>query len=273
MIGLLIVGFALAGFFVLWLVQTAALRYVGAPQIWALPFRYSSESNFVRMALKLAIQVVIGIVIFGLPLAMGFDPVDYHLKWFLAPPWRSVLIALALTVGILGGYQLFNLLMGWVTLAPKYSSSKTIRKMIKNSITPLPLAIVEETMFRGVILGGILNAMPATTNGACLAIFVSAIIFSSMHFVRPLKKTVLPAFGLFAFGIVLGIAYYLTGRNCWAPIAIHSSGVWMVQMLRPFVVYRAPAWLIGYPSYPICGAVGLFSMAVLSVVLVLGVGA
>ena len=32
-------------------------------------------------------------------------------------------------------------------------------------------------------------------------------------------------------------------------------------MSRPFVEYKGPPWLVGYSSYPICGVLGVTSMA------------
>jgi hypothetical protein len=273
MTGILIVAFLASGMAFLWLAQAAALYRVGEARIWVAPFRHENESTLVRLTMKAAVQIVLASIIFGMPLALGLNPIEYHLSWFLAPPWHSILIVLGLSIVIWGTYQLSNVLMGWMTLAPKYKTGKSVKKIVKSFLTPVPLATVEEAMFRGVILGQLLNAFPSSRDGTCLAVLVSAAIFSSLHFIRPLKNTILPALGLFALGVVLGIAYVLSGRNCWVPITIHASGVWMVQMLRPFVTYRAPAWLIGYPSYPICGALGLLTMAVFSVILVIvGVG-
>lgn len=49
-------------------------------------------------------------------------------------------------------------------------------------------------------------------------------------------------------------------------MAIHGSGVWFVQITRPLTRYQGPSWLIGYSSYPICGGMGLTSMAAMCVV-------
>jgi membrane protease YdiL (CAAX protease family) len=273
MTGLLIAAFLAGGVVFLWLAQAAALHQVKETNIWVAPFRHDNESAFVRLAMKAAVQIVLTSILFGMPLALGLNPIEYHLSWFLSPPWHSISIVLGLSIVIWGAYQLSNVLMGWMTLAPKYETGKLLKKIVKSFLTPVPLATVEEAVFRGVILGQLLNAFPASRAGTCTAVLVSAAIFSSVHFIRPLKNTILPALGLFALGVVLGIAYVLSGRNCWVPITIHASGVWMVQMLRPFVTYRAPAWLIGYPSYPICGALGLLTMATFSVVLlIVGVG-
>ncbi len=273
MTGFLIVAFLVGGVLFLWLAQAAALHHVAEKRIWVAPFRHDNQSTFVRMAMKASVQLVLASILFGMPLALGLNPVEYHLSWFLAPPWYSILVVLGLSVVVWGTYQITNVLMGWVTLAPKYEMGKSIKKIVKSFLTPVPLATVEEAVFRGVILGQLLNAFPSSREGTVLAVLLSAALFSSVHFIRPLKNTILPAIGLFGLGVVLGIAYVLSGRNCWVPITIHASGVWMVQMLRPFVTYRAPAWLIGYPSYPICGALGILTMATFSIILlVVGVG-
>jgi hypothetical protein len=264
---LLILGFLLGGVLFLWLAQVVALAIVHDKNIWAPPFRHENESALVRWVMKGAVQAVLASILFGLPLAMGLDPIQYHMRWLLNPPMRPALITLALSIGILGCYQVINVLVGWMQVTAKYSFSKTLKKVLRSFLVPLPLAVVEEAVFRGVILGQLLDAFPQNSAGVALAVLVSAAIFSSVHFIRPLKKTILPAIGLFALGIALGIAFILAGRNCWLPIAIHAAGVWVIQVLRPFVVYRGPAWLIGYPSYPICGVLGILCMTILSVIL------
>lgn len=265
---ILIAAFLVGGVLFLWLVQAASLKWAGDAQIWVPPFRHHNESGVVRYGMKLAVQVVLAGILFGLPLALGVNPIEFHGSWMSNPPWHPILLSLALTVGIFAAYQMLNVQAGWMNVAPKYGTAKTVKKMIRGCLTPVPLAIMEEAVFRAVILGMLLNAMPDNSTGISLAVFLSALIFCSVHFIRPLKNTILPALGLFALGIVLGIAYVLSGRNCWVPITIHAAGVWVIQLLRPFVTYRAPPWLIGYPSYPICGVVGLACMAVLSIILV-----
>src|SRR2546423_125184 len=81
---------------------------------------------------------------------------------------------------------------------------------------------------------------------------------SALH---PQKRLVLPALGLFGLGVILGAAYVLGGHSYWLPVAIHAGGVVFIQVSRPFVEYKGPAWLIGYSSYPICGLLGVTSMA------------
>jgi len=264
----LIATFLLAGVLFLWIAQVAALKFVGDKNIWAPPFRHGNESPVVRWTMKAAVQIVLASILFGLPLLLGIDPIEYHLKWLLSPPWRPILITFALSIAILGSFQLINVLVGWMQITRKYSYSATTKKVIRSFVTPVPLAVIEEAVFRGVILGQLLNTLPENTAGRALAVIFSAFVFSAVHFIRPLKKTILPAIGLFTLGIVLGIAYIVAGGNCWLPITIHAAGVWIIQILRPFVIYRGPAWLIGYPSYPICGLLGIISMAIMGVILV-----
>ena len=176
--------------------------------------------------MKASVQTVMLAFLFGLPWAIGFDPIQYHLSWFLSPPGRPILVALGLTIGVFGSYQLLNVVNGWMKLARKYNFSKTVKKVCRSFLTPVPLAIVEEAVFRRCrFWDQLLDAFPATSSGLIFAVLLSAFIFCSVHFIRPLKKTILPAIGLFSLGIVLAISYILAGRNCWLPITIHSAGV------------------------------------------------
>ena len=56
-------------------------------------------------------------------------------------------------------------------------------------------------------------------SGSILAIILSAVVFTLLHF-GAIKGAVVPAVNLFAAGILLGIAYAVT-KNLWLPITLH----------------------------------------------------
>jgi hypothetical protein len=269
---LVLLGFAFTALCVLAAVQTGALLLAGERFQIAFPFRHESDSALVRWSLKLALQAVLVAIIFLYPLAVGNDPGDY-LSWLLVPDWTAFLRVAALTVAVFALQQLVLVWTRMVRVSRRYSLKKTARKVLRGCLTPVPLAVVEETVFRGILLKQLLDSLPSSRSGVAAAVFLSAIFFAAAHFFRPQKRTALPAIGLFVFGIVLAIAYLISGRSCWLPIAIHAGGVWMIKMTRPFVAYRGPAVLAGYSSYPMCGALGIAAMAVLTALIIVAGGA
>jgi hypothetical protein len=267
----ILVGFAAGCYALLWLVQTLALVAVGEGRCIALPLRHGSSSLVVRWSLKLALHGGLLAILFLYPAAIGENPFDYYLARMSPACWASFFRTLACAIVLMGLLLAFNVWEGWVKISPRYPRKTVIYKVTRSFFIPLPLTLVEEALFRGLILEQLLRAQPAIGRGQILAILLGALIFASAHFVRRQKRTVLPAIGLFGLGVILGIAYVHGGHTLWLPVAIHAGGVWMVQVMRPFVEYRGPAWLIGYSSYPICGLLGLTAMATLAVLVVAGV--
>jgi CAAX prenyl protease-like protein len=107
-----------------------------------------------------------------------------------------------------------------------------------------------------------LRAIPAGAAGAGLAIIFSAAVFSGVHFIRR-ARTRWPAVGLFAFGCLAAAAYLAGGKTYWLPVGLHAGGIFATQILRPFVEYRGPVWLVGNRDNPLAGAIGIFIMILL----------
>lgn len=244
---------------ILWVVQTILLAIVGEPK-FALPLRHGSQNPVVRWGMKIALQLSLLGVLFGFPAIIGEDPIGYHRDRL--HPANFTMLAVIIATAVLSMTPMFilNTSLGWVTVTSKYKTATAIRKVARSLLTPLPLAFVEEAVFRGLVLDQLLRAMPGQV-GMSVALILSAVIFASVHFLRAQKRVLLPAIGLFGLGMILGSAYIIGGYSYWLPVGIHAGGVLFIQVSRPFVVYKGPAWLIGYASYPICGLFGLTSMA------------
>jgi hypothetical protein len=245
------------GLLALWLVQTLVLWAVGAERILAWPLRHDSESAVVRWTLKIALQGVLAALLILPPWLTGESPLRYHAERWPAIHWLLPPATAAVTLFLLTAVLLFNCRLGWVTLTPSKRWPAMLSKLARASLTPLPLAIMEETVFRGVILEQMVRSLSDDVAGRCLALTASSALFASVHFLREQKRVLLPAVGLFMLGWTLGLGYLVTGHALWLPVAFHAAGVWFIQATRPFSTYRGPAWLIGYRSYPICGVLGL----------------
>jgi membrane protease YdiL (CAAX protease family) len=266
MFGLLeLIGFGVAGMAVLGGTQTLALLAVKDPRPFAWPFRHESESEVVRWSMKGALQIVLLAFLVVFPWVNGDSPLDYLAARVSPAQWLLLGRTMAMTLLVFSTLLLINIRCGWVCLRRHYRPAVAAKKVARGCLTPLPLAFMEEAVFRGILLEQLLRVLPDDAAGQGVAVGISALVFSAVHFLRPQKRTLLPGIGLYALGWTLGLAYLVGGHTIWLPVAIHAGGVLFIQVFRPFVEYRGPAWLVGYRSYPICGILGLTAMAILTV--------
>jgi hypothetical protein len=212
--------------------------------------------------MKLVLQLVLLGILFGYPLALGQSPLAYHEDKLLPAQPEHLLEALLLALSSIALGTLVEVRAGWISLEPRYGFSKSLRKVAQGFLTPLPLAFVEEGIFRGIVLEQTIPLLPRGWASTLVAIASSAAVFSLVHFIRP-ARTYAPVIGLFFLGCLLGAAYLVGGHTYWLPAGLHAGGILAIQILRPFVVYRGPAWLIGYRSYPLAGGIGIGVMLLL----------
>ena len=95
-------------------------------------------------------------------------------------------------------------------------------------------------------------------------------MFASIHFVkRPDsgRRIWQPAYGLFIISCLFGLAYVVGGRSLWLPIAMHGAAVFAIEVMRLYVVYQGPPWLLGFSEFPQSGLLG--SLLVLGVAIAL----
>ncbi len=86
--------------------------------------------------------------------------------------------------------------------------------IILSFITFILVAISEETLCRGYLLGNLMNV----TNKFA-ALIISSLIFSLLHLFNP-NINILSIVNIFLAGIILGASYIYT-RNLWFPIFFH----------------------------------------------------
>jgi CAAX prenyl protease-like protein len=265
----ILIGFGAGSIAFLWIVQSLLLLAHHLPL--AGPLRVKEPPPLVRWPMKAALQLVFIALLFGFPLAIGQDPVEYHRAKL--PPARAAELAegLAATLSCFIVGTFIECLAGWVELRRRYGFLKSLRKVLQGFLTPVPLAFMEEAVFRGVVLEQLLVALPDSRGGRTAAVVLSAAIFSAAHFLRP-AKSYWPALGLGVLGCLLGGAYIAAGRSYWLPAGLHAGGILAIQLLRPFVVYHGPPWIIGSRSYPIAGAIGIGVLAGLGIYVALRFG-
>jgi hypothetical protein len=258
---LLLIGFGAGSLLGLWGVQSMLLLFKGEPL--AGPLRVKDREAGVRWPMKIALQLVLLSVLVGYPMAIGQNGLRYHQERLLpVQAGRLLEAALAILACFVIGTTI-EVAAGWVRFQRRYSWKKNFRKLGGAVLTPLPLAFIEEAIFRGIVLEALLQNFPGNGSGQAAALILSSAVFAAVHFIRP-ARTYGPALGLFGLGCLLGTAYLIGGHTYWLPVGLHAGGILATQLLRPFVEYRGPPWVIGYRSYPVGGLIGLSAMGLLA---------
>jgi membrane protease YdiL (CAAX protease family) len=241
----------------LWLAQFAAVRWAGEGRAWALPFGHGSDSARVRGVMKAALAGSVLALLAGYPVLIGPGPLQYHLDKLTPPRFGLALRTLLAVFAALATLFAVFVAVGWIQFEKRHGAPTLALKVLKGLWAPLPLTLMEEPLFRGLVLEQLEGEL-----APWLAIVISAALFAAMHFLRPQKRPLLAAVGLFYVGLALGAAYLLAGHNYLLPVAIHAAGVLFIQVTRPICRYVGPAWLIGRSSYPIAGVLNMAAVTV-----------
>lgn len=254
---LIVLAVCLTALCLLWAVQSVALLIVGVPL--ALPLQFTTRKPLVRWTGRVMIHVAWLIILVGTPLALGIDPLDALQRAFPLPvPWRD--IAIAFSIVFFPAVIIYVLLVkvGWVCIEPQHDKATRRAKLFRRFLGPLPLAMLEEAVFRGVILEQLLRSLPHSHAYTVLAIVLSSAAFSAVHFIKRYQGKPIwqPAYGLFIVGCLFGLAYVIGARSLWLPIIVHATSVFVIEVMRLYSVHRAPHWLMGYSEWPQSGLVG-----------------
>ena len=254
----------------LWVVQSVALKLVGEPLAW--PLRFTTRNPSVRWTSRVMIHISWLAILVGTPLALGIRPLDALHQAFPTPvPWSDIAAAFSLMFFASSIMYALWIKVGWVRIEPQFSQKVRRSKLVRRFLGPLPLATLEEAVFRGVLLEQILRSLPQSPTYTALAIILSSAVFSSAHFVKrgyPGKPVWQPAYGLFIVSCLFGLAYVVGGRSLWLPIALHAAAVFVVEVAKLYVAFQAPAWLVGYAEWPQCGLVGSILVLCVGIALV-----
>ena len=269
---LVLIGVAAFAMCTFWAAQSVALIYVGEPL--ALPLQYTTRAPLVRMTSQLMIQVIWIIILVGTPIALGVSPLEALQRAFTLPvPWRKIAIAFLITfIPFCLGYALY-IKTQWLRFEPKYDQATRRRKLLTRFLTPIPLAVLEEGVFRGTLLEQLLRSLPPAFISSVFAVILSSAIFAAVHFIKPArgKPVIQGLYSYFTAGCLFGIAYIVGGRNLWLPIVMHATAIFIIEVMRLYTVHQAPRWLAGFPEGPQSGIVGsvvVLGMAISLVMLI-----
>jgi CAAX prenyl protease-like protein len=262
---------AVSGLCALWMIQSVVLWFAGEPLTW--PFRFSRERPLMRWTGRVMVHSEWIIILVGTPLALGIHPLDALREAFPTPvPWRDIGVAFVITAFPACLVYAVYLAVGWVRFEPQRDQKTRRAKLFRRFFPgPLPLVIFEEGVFRGIILEQLLRSLPASRFWAALALVLSGAAFAAVHFIKPAgdKPIRQYAYGYFLVSCLFGAAYLLGGRSLWLPVVVHATVVFVIEVMRLYVVFQAPPWLVGYPDSPQSGLVGTVVVIGMGIALVL----
>ena len=267
---LIALAVAVGGLIMLWGVQSIVLALAGEPL--ALPLRFATRKPVMKWTGRAIVHTEWLIILIGTPLALGISPLEALRQAFPTPaPWRDIGVAAALMFIATCLTYAFYLLVGWIRFEPQGDQATRRGKLFRRFLPgPLPLTAFEEGVFRGILLEQLLRSLPSSQVYAALAIVVSSAAFAAIHFVKPAKGKPVrqAAWGYFLVGCLFGLAYVVGGRSLWLPIAVHATAVFGIEVLRLYVVFEAPRWLIGFSESPQSGLIGSVVVVLVGVALV-----
>lgn len=267
---LIVMGIAAFALCLLWAAQSVALKIAGQPLTG--PLRYETRVPVVVWTGRAMIQITFLIILVGTPLALGISPLAaLHRAFPLPVPWRNIAIGFSVMFFPFVIAMALYVRAGWVRIVPQFNQQTRRAKLFRRFLTPLPLATVEEAVFRGTILEQLLQSLPQSFGFSVLAVIVSALIFSSVHFIRrqPEGKPVWrQSYGFFLAGCLLGVAYIVGGRNLWVPIPMHAAAIVVIEISRLYSEYHGPRWLVGFAESPYSGVLGTLGIAGMAIALV-----
>lgn len=264
---LVLVAIAAAAYAALGAGLNLVLWWVGEPPAW--PLRPEREVPAGRRAAKILVPAVWVLVVLLAPPCLGSDPVSYYRAMAGAPPWPALgLSVLYVFVGF-GSLHAVGHAAGtivpWREHRPEVLRGKLLRRIF---VVPLPAALIEELVFRGLVLEQLTRALPATRGGMLTALAVSSVVFSAVHFVAPKppgESVARAALGLFVVGCAIGAGFLRAGHNLWMAVAIHAAGIACVEAPRLLTRFEPHgAWLTGSREFPHSGLYGIATISFLA---------
>lgn len=243
---------------VMWAVQTMQLRAGGLPVRWRIDTGDAPRN--IRTTGRIVTQLSLLAVIVAFPLLRGRPVIGYYAG--LLPTTETALQCLhGAAVSIL---FLCVLYLAWISTdrlraSVHQSRRRWVRRLVLLAPTACFGAVVEELLFRGVVMADLLDS-PHVPRG--VAVGLSVLVFAGAHYVRSVKRR-WTIFGHLMLGLLLCVAFLRTG-TLWLAIGLHAGGIFMIMGTRPFFRNRGPAWLTGASIFPFSGAVGVVGLAILT---------
>ncbi|MCB9855562.1 MAG: CPBP family intramembrane metalloprotease [Phycisphaerales bacterium] len=247
---------------VMWLAQTAMLRRHHLPIRWRLSNRDAPRQ--VRTVGRIATQAGLVSVIVLYPLSIGAPILGHYAH--LYPRDASVMDAVVgalMAIVILVGLFLVWLACGRLEIDVHHERRRWVRRLVLLIPSAAFGAIVEESVFRGVLQFDLVRSGVSPVP----SIAIAGAVFAAAHYVRSVKRK-WTIFGHLALGVALSAAFAAT-HNLWLATGIHAGGILVILGARPFIRYRGPAWLTGESIFPFAGVPGVFGLAMLTMIVIM----
>ncbi|MEA5511412.1 type II CAAX endopeptidase family protein [Crocosphaera sp. UHCC 0190] len=172
-----------------------------------------------------------------------------------------------LSIGLLFTFSLFSLeaILGWVNFVQP--SASLIRIVFEGLLSALGIGLAEELFFRGWLLEELKRDYSPK-----IVIFSNAIIFATLHFLKPLEEIIrtFPQFpALVLLGLTLVLAKWGQGNRLGICIGLHGGLVWGYYILNvgKLLNYtgKVSPLMTGIDNNPIAGVMGLIFLGILSI--------
>jgi membrane protease YdiL (CAAX protease family) len=172
---------------------------------------------------------------------------------------RPLALGLALGFGSLLVAAVLMALAGVRTFNFSHAVPVLLKLLVNATLSAVAVALLEETIFRGVVFGALRRAWSLWP-----ALLVSAALYSVVHFLARVQHTgpvewtsglallprmmrgiaapehLLPALTLTLAGVALGLAYQRTG-NLWFSIGLHAGWVFWLKVFKTVTTAGAGA--------------------------------
>jgi membrane protease YdiL (CAAX protease family) len=242
---------------IMWLGQSALLLRAGLP----LRLRISAADlpRPLKRINRAVTYVAFAAVLLGYPWLRGRTPLAYYSDFFPLG-YRAFEMLYGAAAAIL---YLALLYLAWnltdnVRFRVRHSPGRLIQRLAGVPPTALLVAVLEELLFRAILLAGLIESFPAR-----IALPLGVLAFAGAHYVRSVKRHwTFP--GHLALGTLFCAAFFWSDA-LWLSVGLHAGGVLVLMAVRPFVRYTGPAWLVGASIFPYAGAVGILALLLLTV--------
>ena len=240
---------------IMWCGQSVLLLAAGLPiririSSTGLPPRLQSVNRTIT-------YIAFAAVLVAYPALRGESTVRYYMDFF---PLTG---RYAFFHGILvSALYLAALYLGWVVtdnvrFEIRHRTAKLVRRLLLAPVSAVFGAMIEELLFRALLLAGLLESFSTP-----VAVAVGAIVFAAAHYIRRVKRHWTFA-GHIGLGLLLCTAFVCT-RALWLPIGLHAGGILLITSFRPFLRYTGPGWLVGVSIFPYAGATGIVALMLLT---------
>jgi membrane protease YdiL (CAAX protease family) len=242
---------------VMWLGQSALLWQARLP----LRLRISAADlpRPLKRVNRLVTQAAFAAALLGYPLLRGQSPLTYYLRFFpLGPRPLELLRGAAAAILYLTLLYLAWTVSSNVQFRARHDARQLVRRLAGAPLTAVFIALVEELLFRAVLLAGLLDSFAPR-----IALPVGILVFAAAHYVRRVKRYwTFP--GHVALGTLFCVAFVCAGESLWLPLGLHAGGVLVLMSVRPLIRYTGPGWLVGASIFPYAGVVGIVALMLLT---------